>query len=492
MPASPPSPGLVETLVYAGRRRIASAVRRRECFYALAVAVLGCCALLLLGTRYVPWALLPLGAALGVWAACQRWKSGVPGSYAIAQLIDSHEDLSDELATAYHFRTNGNGAARPSLADTQYRRACRTAAGIVPEAVFPTATPWTQRASLWLLAAAVVLFGLRAAVQPKLSFEPPLATLLLHTLLGYPADRADAALAAAARIDGPPPATAASEEQEAPPGHRQNSAPSGLDLPEEQYSETREDAEDLPEVEGLLTVPLDEVEVEGLDADDGLASAAVDDEAASEDGATPPPDPSDESWDEEAQSLLDKLKQAFENMLETLDMASVEGADSEAGREQGSGQAEEAAAEGEPADSGSAENSDGGEADEAAMEGGEQGEAGDEAASAGGQGEDSSGEQSSGENASAAGSSDGSKEFAEAAREEVLGALEELYMERAENMRGDVTVETRLAEQSASVPYNRRVTAHADRGGAISRDEIPAAYRAYIRNYFETLRRIEE
>ena len=83
---------------------------------------------------------------------------------------------------------------------------------------------------------------------------------------------------------------------------------------------------------------------------------------------------------------------------------------------------------------------------------------------------------------------DGSKEFEEAEQLGVFGELEDLYMQRAERMKGDVTIETRLAEQSASVPYNQRLTSHTDTGSAISRDEIPAAFRTYIKNYFETLR----
>ena len=56
-------------------------------------------------------------------------------------------------------------------------------------------------------------------------------------------------------------------------------------------------------------------------------------------------------------------------------------------------------------------------------------------------------------------------------------------------MKGEVTIETRKAEQSASVPYNERATVHSDRGGAISRDEVPVQYRTYIQNYFQALRR---
>ena len=126
----------------------------------------------------------------------------------------------------------------------------------------------------------------------------------------------------------------------------------------------------------------------------------------------------------------------------------------------------------------------------AEMEGGEPtDQTGDAGQSPGQGGEDSNEQPGSGENASAAGSNEGSKELADAERMQVMGELEELFMERAENMTGEVTVETRFAEQSAAVPFNNRTTSHADRGGDVSRDEIPVEYRAYIQNYFEVLRK---
>ena len=489
MSASPASPGLVEALVQTARRRVASQVRARECFLALAIGILALCVLLLLGTRYVPFVLLPLAASLGISVALQRWKSAVPDAYAVAQQIDARENLCDQVATAYYFRTTGDGVFSREVADSQYRQASQAAKGVAPEFVFPHSVPWTQRASLCLLGVAVLFFGLRVAVQPQLSLEPPLATLLLHTLFGSNPQPTRAESLTAARLERQSPQAAVLEDEVFPEKRSAEPASKSNPLPEEEHQEQVGDPNALPEVEGLITVPLEESEFEAPLPDAANDGDPLDDGATGEDDVAPT-DPNENDRNEDSQSLFDKLKKAFKNMLQTLDMASVESADSETGREQGSGSSEQSPSSGSPFDSGSPDELPPSDAADASMEGGESGEETGETASAGStSGQDSSGNQRGGENASAAGSSDGSKEFTEAEQLEVLGALEELYIKRSERMQGDVTIETRLAEQSANVPYNRRSTTHADRGGTVSRDEIPAAYRTYIQNYFETLRK---
>lgn len=492
MSASSPTSGRVETLVTACLSRISSQVIKREGFLACAVSLLGICLMLFMGTRYVPGAVAILTACFGVWFAMRRWRSSVPDAYTVAQRIDIRQGLADRVSTAFFFGTAHSESRRP-VVEAQYAAAADAADDLRPEVVFPGHTPWTQRASLWLIATALVLFGLRASVQPRLSFEPPLATLLLGSFFGYVPERPTGTSSESALIDEEP----LPEPQAAEDGIAEEPIPESTsrteELPEERYQPDPDEPDSLPEVEGLITLPLDALEGEETVEDSSLRSDAADGGAEGEDAAGEfPPSPSDD-WTDESQSLLDKLKQAFSNMLETLDMASIDSSDSGEGKEQGSGTTEEASAAGNPADSGDMEEGPSSEAADASMEGGEPGDAAGETASAGNMsGEDSSGDQSSGENASAAGTSDGSKELAEAEQLQVFGELEELYMQRAENIKGDVTIETRLAEQNASVPYNQRSTTHADRGGAISRDEVPAAYRTYIKNYFEALRKSPE
>ncbi len=481
--------GPIEALVRVCSLRLVGQARRRECFFALATALAGGCCLLLLGTRYVPFAALPLVAGLGAWAAVRRWNLSLPSGYEVAQRIDGRQGLPDQVATAYHFRTAGVGGASRSVVEAQYEIASTRSEAAEPARLFPDVPSESRKASAILVAAAVLLFGLRAAVQEELSLEPPLPSALLAYLLGPEGSGRDESLRAAG-IEESPEEVAAVVDAGPQTGAESDPDPAGRELPGEWYDE-EEGSDEAPEVEGLITVPLDEFTEPVIEEAGGPSEAPGDD--GGDDGSGAPPDPADDSWDEEAQSLLDKLKQAFENMLQTLEMASTDGPEQQPGQDESSGSAEESDASGEPAESGSPDDQMASEAADASMEGGEAGQEAGETASAGNtSGEDSSGDQSSGENASAAGTSDGDKEFAEAEQLEVLGALEQLYMERAENMKGDVTVETRRAEQTASVPYRERETVHADRGGAVSRDEIPPAYRAYIQNYFETLRRSAE
>ncbi len=486
------SSGVIETLVRTCRARIASHNLRREGFLAVGTTLSGICALLLMGTRYVPIAVLPLVAAFGVWLAVRRWTMEMPDEYAVAQLIDRQERLCDEVATAFHFRSVG-GADASEVADAQYGRAARAAEGITPDALFPGTAPTTQRNAAFLLATAVLLVGLRAGLQSTLSFEPPLASLVLSSLFGFEPEHRAAVRAAVAKIDHAPLDSAVEEAGLLTDRPDAESESSDGPLPEESY-EPPEMPNEMPEVEGLITLPMEELSAEAQGEDASLLDGGTEHGTGADKGTgDTPTDAGDDSWSDEAESLLDKLKQAFDNMLQTLDMASTETAESDQGQEQGSGNTEEASSQGDPADAGETAEQMSSELTDASMEGGQPGDEAGESASAGNtSGEDSSGEDSSGENASAAGTSDGSKELAVTEQSDVLGTLEELYMERAENIKGEVTIETHLAEQSASVPYNERSTVHADQGGAISRDEIPVQYRTYIQNYFEALRRNTE
>ena len=490
MPAPNLSPGPVETLVRVCQSRVSSHRRRRETFFALAVALGGVCLLFLLGTRYVPAALAVLTAMFGVWMALERWRSDRPTAYEIAQQIDRREGLSDQLATAYYFRSVSRERISGRIVDLQYTHAAGATHQVDPRSSFPKIATRSQRTSVWLFAGALVLFGLRASVQTELSFEPPLATLLFSSWFDSRVPSPDSQQLSPVAIDEQTLPDAELESQAL--GRKRESATESLveSLPEEPYEPSEQDEAGLPEVEGLITLPLEDLEAEGLSQEASVLAHETDDPTLGEqDLGDLPTDTDGTEWSEEAQSLLDKLKQAFSNMLETLDMAAVESASSEQGQEQGSGTSEEASSSGNPSETGSADQEAAAESGDASMEGGEPGDTAGEAASAGNtSGEDSSGNQRSGEDASAAGTSDGSKEFVEAEQVEVFGELENLYMERAEKMKGEVTIETRLAEPSAGVPYNQRFTSHADTGSAISRDEVPAAFRTYIKNYFETLR----
>ena len=485
MATLPATLGVVESIVDQGRQRVVSQIAKRERFLALSFLLGGVCGLLFFGTAFFPVVLVLLVAALGAYVALNRQREREPNAYAIAQIVDARQGLKDQLATAYHFRTAGVGGP---LVGAQYEQAGKAAASVSLDTVFPDEAPLTVRVAVILAGAALLFFSVRAMLQPQLSFQPPLPSVIMAAIFGNDWNQSDDAVIERAELINKDEAEELAAAAEPPTGEQAEPLLDSAPLPDEEFQPPPDDPEWKPEVEGLTVNPEEDGAGDELPFEVPKDGAQQGTEEGEEAGSTEKPAESPDEWDEDSQSLLDKLKQAFENMIETLDVASTESG--EPGDNEGEGEQsdQEGSEEGEPGEGES--DMPGEEASSAEMEGGEPtDQAGDSSESPGEGGEDSNEQPGTGENASAAGSNEGSKELAEAQQAEAIGELEELFMERAENMTGEVTIETHSAEQSSSVPFNSRTTTHSDRGGDVSRDEIPAEYRTYIQNYFETLRK---
>ncbi len=194
-------------------------------------------------------------------------------------------------------------------------------------------------------------------------------------------------------------------------------------------------------------------------------------------------DPSSE-WNKESESLMDKLKEAFENMMSKLNMEEQsQGQPSEQGTESENKQASDTPGRGQEAAGSEAGSEEGSQSE---SEGGQADAASDQISMEEGSSEAS--EQQSETSIATAGTGEGSKELREAEQAEVMGELSELYQQRAEEITGEFTIETESARQTARTPYAPRQSGHLDRGAALSRDEIPLAYRAYIKEYFKQIR----
>ena len=100
------------------------------------------------------------------------------------------------------------------------------------------------------------------------------------------------------------------------------------------------------------------------------------------------------------------------------------------------------------------------------------------------------GESQQGESSVAtAGAGEGSKELLDIKQSEAIGELQDLFQKRADEIEGVFTIETRTAShQKVQVPYLPSERENGDLGGTSSRDEIPIAYRSYIKRYFEMIR----
>ena len=493
---SSPSEDRLEAVVLNGRKRLLAQSAMRDALLAVSIAMGGVAALLALGTGYFPPMLLGLFATAGIVAGVLRWKRSQPRPYDVAQLLDRRWQSDDQVSTAYYFLKES--AREGPIAERQRAGALRIAASGDLVAALPFRLPQAAWAALAMLALIAVLFVVRYSLQPVLSLEQPLTTMLRDALLGPDAEAGAGALdpetvrprpgdEEAAPSLGDEGETRDAEARPEPPA-----PPDAAQTPDEQDADPLE--VEFPEVEGLSVDESygDEMDYNSLVEGEQQKQQQAENGESPSDAATPSDEASaagqeseNDAWNQENDSLLDQLKDAFQNMLSKLNMEPQTGpktpsesdpsSDGESTGEKA--EASEGTAQGGASDSG-----------EAQMEGGEPGEASSQQV-AQGEGGNNSDQPGEGQPSSAAGGNDGSKEAAaQAAIEEAMGRLEELYSKRAEEMRGEVMIETETARQSARTPLQPRDSGHQDLGGTVSRDAIPLAYQAYINSYFENLR----
>jgi hypothetical protein len=475
--------GPIGPLVHAARRRLQTQHGVRDALWAAAIALAGPALLFALGVDAFPafllWVFLLGGLGWGFYC----WRRSTPDEYHVAQILDRRTGSEDQISTAWYY---ARAPEAPEAAPLQRELAQRAAGDVDVGSAFPFAWPKATWVAAGMLALSLGLLGLRLALQPQLDLKPPLVPMLFPSLARSPEQPLEAVAdpARKASEDEPFALDRQGETEDAPkPEEPQNNA---LEVPVGQ--EEAADAFEMPEVEGLSAGEQigDEMSAKSQgDGQDGEQSTPGEKGAETENEQASNSDESAGEWSEDSNNLLDRLKDAFKNMMENMGMEPPQTAQGEQGQEQqGEG---EKSSEGQQ---GKAQAEAGAQASDAEMEGGEPGE-GEPQQTAQGQGSSDTNEAGNqGEAASASGAAEGSKELAEHAAEQqaAMDALEEFYMERAEEIQGEIMVETTQSEQTAQTPYRNVAGSHADRGGAVSRDEIPLAYQRYIENYFRNLR----
>ena len=430
----------------------------------------GLVVLLTAGTRWFPVWLSVLVGLAGLLTGVVRWRRRRPSGYSVAQRIDRAWATNDQLATAYYFLDQGE---RSGWVREQRERAERLA----DRGDIPTAFPYEVPASAWALGAvtllAVLMLVIRAGSQEAFSLDESLPALVAEALLPPAADPE----AQAAKAPAPSPEDEAAVSLESDEEAEKLAAEGAADL--DQGAEADGPGDEMAEEFG---VP----EVEGISFDEAGGDEMAPAEAAADGDQAEDLDSLAEAGEEmiqEGDSLLDRLQDAFQNMLSSMNMEPPQlGPSSEQGSRQQAEEGTQAPGEGQEVP-GAESSADGAEASgeqASSKEIGEQFSVEEGAAE---------GEQQQGESSVAtAGAGEGSKELAEAKREEAMGELTKLFQQRAEEIQGEFTIETGSARQEARTPYSPRESGHRDPGAVLSRDEIPIAYRSYVQRYFQTIR----
>ena len=488
-----PVSDIVVDVVERARSRVVTQVTLREAALAGTIALLGPLLVALFGTGWFPAGLIILFVLAGLAAGAYRWSRQRPSSYNVAQRIDSAWQSNDQIATAFYFAEHPSEAS--PLARFQREQAAPLATSGDIAAAVPFEMPKTGYAFGGALLLLVVLLGIRYGTQSSLSLQPPLVPIEAPALYADAGDelRRDEP----AKVESPKQEPAQSirkenklEKPEEDP--EPEPIPEAIDGQSAMGDAVGDASEALPEVEGLSIDDDfgDELAAganEGGEQEEGAEGTESSQEGSDGDPNAENGSPEQGSESEDSNDLLSRLEDAFRNMLSGMNMEPPAGSESGESSDKQSG--EPSPAEGaEPGE----------EADGQAPDSGESGTEGEGASGAapeapqeltqGDSGSDSSATAAEGATASSAGSNDGSKELTEAEQMQAMGELDELYQQRAEDMSGEVLIETEAAPQQLQTPYSPTTAGHRDPGGQVSRDEIPFAYRKFVQKYFEALR----
>ncbi len=416
---------ILERFLRRARRRAVAAVLVEQAVTALGAAFAGLLLLLLLGSRILDWRWV-LALCLAVFlSGLLRTLRRVPSPYRLAQDVDRRLALEDYIATAHYFsRPEPDGRTSTRFRELVLERAVAMCEEIKAEAAAPIRLPRTAYATLALAVAAAGLFSVRYLTHRSLDFGPPLAPAIAEIFR--------------------PSWLAAKNRKETLRGARATPAKQGLAID----PETGE--------------PVDPFKGAGEPAPAGQQNER-------------------QAW--ASDSVLDKLRDAFRDMLDKLglgdearDLPESAFSQGQKGGEKGEPLLEEGSGNGTPRPD--EEGDLPGPGDSTRMEaqrrpGGSEGQ-----------------EQSESGDGAGIGSADGEKGIREAEQLAAMGKISELLGKRQANLTGEMMVEvTSSGQQKLTTPYSPANAAHSEGGGEIHRDEVPLAYREYVQQYFEQVRK---
>lgn len=486
-------------VVERARRRVILNRALSEAGVAATVTLLGPTLFLLLGKAWFGWpalAALPLaGVAVAVW----RLRRARPDLYRVSQVLDARAAGKDQISTAVYFLSSEE---RPAV--EQRRAAAKLAERIDVESAFPFGMPRSVYALASVFVVASALCALRFFLEKPLRVEQPLPQLVLEAMGGAPWQKT------ARRQDGldqtrqpaPKLAEALALESQGRAGEqgqqagRESPDPNANGFPDSgDKARTRDgekdgrgqnqNAQTGDEFGDAMASSADNDAMQSYedmlerDAKSGL-SKAEGNQAKDSNGSE------DRRGSDASNSLLAKLRDAMNNMLSRLQQKAPgsnqqqsAGAASNGGDEQKDGGGEGRSGAGQPK-AGGQDGADG--------EGTESGSQDQSAQNSSGQGGKTSDQGSRGSTGDGAGKQEGDKRILDAQQQEAMGKLSELYGKRAANVTGEITIETQGGKQTLRTPQGQSQARHADSGGEVSRDEIPLAYQAYVKEYFNKLR----
>jgi hypothetical protein len=486
--------GAVSNIIGKARRRIVGRLLAEHAAVSLSVFLLTFIVLLVLGTQILDWywpmLLLAVAAAVG-WV---RMRGKVPGAYQTAQTLDRELGSHDLLATAYHFRNGGADEGRRGRFITRVlERAEQTAAGVALPDAFRLGLPRQAWISFALLLVACALVGVRYGVLHTLDLRSALIEPRFDTLTGLP----EAPEARKGRPGLPPgvkteTVTVAEQEKNAAQAKDTSIAPEDalqtVDVPD--VNQAAQDASEKKR-EGLSSGQEGPNNAESPEPSESSDNAGKDDAGNSPSAAGAPRPNAKQppnSGSKDANSLLDKMRDAFANLMDKLNIQPK----GESGSQTAStGQSKQPNSsqqrmdqKGAPSPGKSQNQGDPDAKSDSDREGDSAEQAQGNKVSEGDKSDEASDQSRSG-----VGKQEGKKETDLAEQLDAMGKISEILGKRSTNINGEMMVEVQNSKQQLKTPYLSRKAAHADSGGEINRDEIPLHLQSYVQQYYDQVRK---
>lgn len=454
--------------------------------------------LLLFGTQILDWYWLPavflIGLGYGAWKVWQA----APSVYQVAQRIDHALALHDTLSTAFHYGTTSDPASE-GVKVAQRHYAEDVARTVDLKTALPFHLPKTAYISGALALVALTMFAVRYGVTRNLDFKPSLVAMAFDNFFSG----SDVVAKNEAKM---PNQQKNLKDEFEKLGVQVNTADQKMsDL--DPGRENATDVVDTPDVnadpgaDAKAQSKLDPQQVkaegeegadkEGSDQGKGQQQQPEAGDGKDSQSKDAPDKPGDQKG--ENSSLMDKLKDAMNNMLNKMKMqqpgnkqqqqqqsASKEGSQSQQGQK-GDQQGQQKDQQGQQSAGDSKDQ-------KADAKDGQQGQKSDNAQ---GKSSDQKGQQQSADNKSGMGKQDGSKDLLDAKNQQAMGKISEIFGKRQQNLSGEIMIEVSSGKQQLKTAYTGKTASHKESGGEINRDEVPLIYQQYVEKYFDQIRKAD-
>ncbi|MDX1982502.1 MAG: hypothetical protein SFV51_19665 [Bryobacteraceae bacterium] len=467
---------------------------------ALIAALAGLVLLILTGTQVLDWywpiLLLLIFFGIGVW----RLKGAVPSDYELAQKVDARLELHDVLSTAYFFSTGDvKGNPHPAVVDAQRQQAEKAAALADPVLASPVHIPRRAWVSVALVAVSVGLLIARYGLRGDLDLSQPLVHIPFDTFLSQPEVVAKRQSVPKQKLPkGVETIAVPSEATEERTGEKQNameeetmraeSVPS--DAPGDRESQKGK-GDESGEQGGKESAEAEEKGDGSAGGDEKNQKSGSGNSPGKENAKSPQGNNQNSQQQPGDNSLMDKMRDAMANMLSRMRQSQQANEGGQKNQSAGKGAPQSASAKDQAGKKGapSPGKMQGEGQQPSDQEGEQQGEGASKNMSASNRTDGVSDKQAPQEGKSGAGKQDGEKDIKAAEQQAAMGKISELLGKRAKDLTGEVMVEVSSGRQQLKTQMSQRSASHADTGGEISRDEVPAAYQDFVQQYFEELRK---